>query len=291
MNAHETSATNNYVTRWQDAAERPTGFRRRLRSFLRSRYLDVISRLPTNPPAHYAKGLCCHYVFDNQLKSFEQLIVAIRARGRFISTDQYVRMAEGTETIDGACFHLSFDDGFRNVVTNALPILEKHAVPFAFFIPTDCIGADFTQATQFCSRESYRGPVEFASWDNLRRLDPELVTLGSHTVTHPQLASISHDGERLHHELAASKARLEQELDRPCEYLAWPRGQPHDIDRATIEVARNCGYRALFGAHGGTVLPDQPHDLVMPRQHFELQWPLSHIAYLAARKNSHRKMA
>jgi peptidoglycan/xylan/chitin deacetylase (PgdA/CDA1 family) len=60
------------------------------------------------------------------------------------------------------------------------------------------------------------------SWGQLRRLDPSLVTIGSHSLTHPILPRLE-DAE-LEREIRDSRQLLEQRLGRPVQFFCFPDG-------------------------------------------------------------------
>ena len=91
--------------------------------------------------------------------------------------------------------------------------------------------------------------------DQLRRLARSpLVTIGSHGLRH---LSLGHQPpEVVRHELAASKAWLEQVLEREVDQLAFPDGS---FDAGTAAAARSLGYRLLLAGDElppGTEAPD-----------------------------------
>jgi peptidoglycan/xylan/chitin deacetylase (PgdA/CDA1 family) len=81
------------------------------------------------------------------------------------------------------------------------------------------------------------------AWDEVRRLDEsERVEVGAHTVTHPVLASLPPaDQER---ELRASKAALEERLQRPVTTLSYPFGIAEAFGSAAPVLARDAGFAA-----------------------------------------------
>jgi peptidoglycan/xylan/chitin deacetylase (PgdA/CDA1 family) len=60
------------------------------------------------------------------------------------------------------------------------------------------------------------------SWEELQSLDPELVTIGSHSFSHPILTTLQDD--QLEFELRESRRQLEEKLDRPVPYFCYPNG-------------------------------------------------------------------
>ena len=113
----------------------------------------------------------------------------------------------------------SFDDGWEGAVTRAAARLGERAIPAFIFVTTDFIGRRF-----------------FARPEQLRRLDPGLVTVGSHGVSHRMLSSLTSDGIR--RELRESRRRLEDILGRPVECLSVPGGAVNPTSSGRWGVAR-----------------------------------------------------
>lgn len=105
---------------------------------------------------------------------------------------------------------ITFDDGFENVYTNALPVLREFDVPATCFLIADRIGGATADG------------VPYMSADQVRELrDGELVTLGSHTRSHPWLSAIS-DEARLAEEIRGSRADLEAAFDIEADRFCYP---------------------------------------------------------------------
>jgi peptidoglycan/xylan/chitin deacetylase (PgdA/CDA1 family) len=270
-----------YATSWKQVTPLAAGAAEHLRAFARDAALAVLAQTQRTSAPRFLRCLFCHYVFDDQVESFKRAIVALKALGTFVTTDTCVRMLGGEMPIDGRYFHLSFDDGFRNNFTNALPILREHGVPAAFFVPSALVGADLATSDEYCRRIDYRAAIEMLRWDDLAAMTRDGYDIGSHTRTHARFSDVSRDARRLEDEIAGSKRELEARLGVECKYISWPFGKRSDADATSLTMARNAGYRACFGAYRGTVVPGVTDRFSIPRHHFEAQWPLSHIAYFA----------
>jgi peptidoglycan/xylan/chitin deacetylase (PgdA/CDA1 family) len=123
----------------------------------------------------------------------------------------------------------------------------------------------------FVASATDREAFDLAGWDELRPLDPSIVTVGSHSMTHPVLPSMS-AGE-IESELAESRRLIEAKLGRPAEFFSYPNG---DVDERTLAGVRR-HYRAAVNS-GSTTLRD-PH--LMPNRHLQrgvlpLAWQLNH---------------
>lgn len=143
--------------------------------------------------------------------------------------------------------HVTFDDAYCNVL-DAIPRMQRLGVYATVFAVSSFAdhGAPFDVPELASERRAH--PEHFATmgWDQLRRLADEGVEIGSHTVTHPHLTTLS--DASLDHELRESRARIEAELGRPCRLLAYPYGE-HD-ERVQAAVAR-AGYGAAFALAAG----------------------------------------
>jgi peptidoglycan/xylan/chitin deacetylase (PgdA/CDA1 family) len=142
--------------------------------------------------------------------------------------------------------HVTFDDAFRSV-EHALPVLERLGLPATIFA---CSGyADDGRPLDVAelAEDARRRPDALATmdWDALRGLVERGVEIGSHTVGHPHLTQLG-DTE-LARELRDSRSRLEDELGRPCPFLAYPYGEEDARVRAACAAA---GYEAAFALPG-----------------------------------------
>ena len=271
-----------YVTEWRKAAPTPVTLRARLRAAARGTLLDL-NHLVHRPPAKaFLRGVYCHYVFDDQREDFERIITRLKTQGQFVDTDTCLDMVEGRRPVDGPYFHLSFDDGFRNVFTNALPVLQRHGVPAIFFVPTAFVEADWETARRYClETAAYHGVIEMVKWEDLRAMVAAGFEVGSHTMTHARFSDISADPKRLELELAGSKQMMEAKLGRECKYISWPYGTLQDADDTSLQMAAKAGYRGCFGAIRGSIQPGRTDRYRIPRHHFEAQWPVRHVSYFA----------
>lgn len=80
------------------------------------------------------------------------------------------------------------------------------------------------------------------TWNHVRRMQQRRIDFGGHTVTHPFLSRLSSD--RFHWEISECKRRIEQEAQRPVEYLAYPNGREEDFGAMNKALVRDAGYRA-----------------------------------------------
>ena len=117
---------------------------------------------------------------------------------------------------------ITFDDGYRDVLGKASPILRRLGMPATAFVITGRIS----------------GPdPSFLTWGQLHLLERRGIEIGSHTVHHLELPSLG-DAEALA-ELRDSRSVLQRRLGHPVQWLAYPAGA---VDARIVELARRAGY-------------------------------------------------
>ena len=91
----------------------------------------------------------------------------------------------------------------------------------------------------------------------LRALHGAGIEIGAHSVTHPDLSTLTYEEAKA--ELERSKRELEEMLGAPVEVAAYPYGR---ASAETVRAARDAGFRAACAARAAA--PGRPHHL--PRQ-------------------------
>ena len=136
---------------------------------------------------------------------------------------------------------VTFDDGYRSVIEEALPILESLGVPGTVFVPTDFVGAEVAAwpGTDCWIGSRYEHELTPMTWDDLRVLRDAGWEIGSHARTHPHLVRV--DDDRLAEELVGSRSAVEHELEGRCLSLAYPYGE---ADARVESAAHAAGYQA-----------------------------------------------
>jgi len=131
---------------------------------------------------------------------------------------------------------ITFDDGFLNFYTTALPQLEEHGMKSTIF-----------PVVEFLGKKS--------DWDiyNEQHLDRQHLRdiadlgheIGSHTMTHPDLCRLP--SKDLHWELYTSRCKLEDMLGIPVTTISFPYGCWNERVWAH---AQKCGYTSATAYRG-----------------------------------------
>lgn len=117
---------------------------------------------------------------------------------------------------------LTFDDGYADAATEALPLLQEHGFVATFYVVNRSIG-----------QEGYMG------WDEIRALRDAGMEIGGHTRSHLDLTAL--EPSLASDEIAGSRAQLAAELQVPVESFCYPAGRYGDATKALVEQA---GYRS-----------------------------------------------
>lgn len=162
---------------------------------------------------------------------------------------------------------ISFDDAYVSVWENALPELAKRHLPCTIFVPTGSLGCR-PSWVHSAVHPYWQEQVMSAKQIRLLAQKPGIV-LGSHTVTHPNLTRISR--EEVKRELTDSRRALEDLTERPVDLFSFPYGAwTPDV----VELAREAGYRRLFGIQPACLHGRELPELVGRVSVEPTDWPL-----------------
>lgn len=146
---------------------------------------------------------------------------------------------------------ITFDDGYKDFVTNALPILLDHKAAATVFLVTDMMGG----------RTSWNesGPdVRLMTEDEVRFIKSRGIGLGSHSVTHANLLRVhKRDLQRQLKESFDSLTRLGESFYA----FAYPWGQ---WSPEVVEAVRSAGYECAVAA-GGQLQLSEVNPYLLPR--------------------------
>jgi len=135
---------------------------------------------------------------------------------------------------------LTFDDGFETVYSNAFPILKKYNMKTILFITTDFIDRKIELDHYFKYKHSPR-PL---SWDQIKTMHSNGIELGSHSITHRNMASLE---ERLcYEEASVSKDRIEKQACCNVRYFSYPFGNRGSFNDATEKALKKIGYEKTY---------------------------------------------
>jgi peptidoglycan/xylan/chitin deacetylase (PgdA/CDA1 family) len=141
---------------------------------------------------------------------------------------------------------LTFDDGYGDFYTRAMPLLQQHGFTATVFQTTGWVGKE---------DEAKR----MLNWRELAESEQAGIEIGAHTCTHPQLDQLPEN--LLREELYISKSLLEDNLGLKVPGLAYPYGYSSARVR---RVARELGYEYAY-AVGNALTTDAADPFTLPR--------------------------
>jgi peptidoglycan/xylan/chitin deacetylase (PgdA/CDA1 family) len=196
-----------------------------------------------------------------------------------ISLSDWLAALDGGSSLPERPVLVTFDDGYRTVLSLAGPILQRYAIPAVVFACTDPIEQQqlfWHDAVAHARGEAAVASLKSVPFDEWQRVatecqlpaateDPHAplsidelrvlatqpgIEIGSHTATHPILARASLTVQRA--QVRQSKARLEAWIEKPVRAFAYPNGQPEqDYTRDTTQLVHASDFSVAFSTRAG----------------------------------------
>jgi peptidoglycan/xylan/chitin deacetylase (PgdA/CDA1 family) len=150
---------------------------------------------------------------------------------------------------------LNFDDGYRDVAENALPVLAEYGFRATVFIATGVTDGRASFAW-------YKHQPVLLGWSEIAELDRGgTLQFEAHTVNHPNLLAV--DDRRAEVEIEVAKLELGVRLRRPVTALSYPAGLFGARER---RLAARAGYRVAVSCEPGVNLPETDRFALRRRQ-------------------------
>jgi peptidoglycan/xylan/chitin deacetylase (PgdA/CDA1 family) len=146
---------------------------------------------------------------------------------------------------------ITFDDGYRDNLENALPILRRHGYPAVIFVPIGFLDGDRPLPHEEALR-TLGVHNETVGWDELAELEAGGIRVESHGIGHRPVAEL--EPSEAAREIALSKLRLEERLGREVEAYAFVKGSLADYRPEHVSLVQQAGYvlgfTSVSGANG-----------------------------------------
>jgi peptidoglycan/xylan/chitin deacetylase (PgdA/CDA1 family) len=202
------------------------------------------------PMKEHRASYCDHRQFTAQmafLKGFGY---------RVLTLDQVLACVRAEQPVPPRAVALTFDDGYASFFSYALPVLRRHGFPATVYAISGRIGG----RALWLAKDRGRSIPKLMNAVQLREIHALGMTIGSHTVSHPKLATLG--SERRRRELADSKTALQDLLGEQVGHLCYPYGS-FDLD--TVHAAAETGYLSATTCLRGLAGPGD-HPLALPRK-------------------------
>jgi peptidoglycan/xylan/chitin deacetylase (PgdA/CDA1 family) len=197
-----------------------------------------------------------------QPDTFEEQMAAICEYANVVSLAELPKLLRSRESRFKPIVCVTFDDGYANFRTNALPVLHAYGIPATVFVVTSLVGRNQPMPFDAWSRKNGASFPSEASrsmdWNELERcIQSGLVTVGSHSHTHSKGAHCS--PSQLLEEAEQSRYELLTHLgpDHSLAY-AYPYGSVRlgEVTDAYVRAVRRAGYQLGVTTDVSLVEPD-----------------------------------
>ena len=223
------------------------------------------------------------------LSDFQDYLSVIADGYRVVPLSELAERVRHRRSVQGLAA-LTFDDAYRGVFMHAVPLLVRRALPATIFVVSgaaaapapfwwDLLGADGDvpapirehalrdlrgDRDDVLARHPANGaviPPELlpATWRDVRAAARDGMAIGSHTVSHRNLAVL--DPAALRGELERARAEIGATLGTPPAEVSYPYGLHND---AVLEAARRSGYTAGVTMRFGLTARDT-EPMALPR--------------------------
>lgn len=157
---------------------------------------------------------------------------------------EVVAKLKSGEKLPDRAVAITADDAYISAFTEGWPRLKKAGIPFTLFVATEPVTSKL------------KG---YLTWEQIRQMKAEGVTIGAHSHRHPSLPALTPDKAR--EDLETSMALFEKELGERPSLFAYPFGE---WDAPTLKLVKQIGYSVAFGQHSGVA--HSQHDMFwLPR--------------------------
>jgi peptidoglycan/xylan/chitin deacetylase (PgdA/CDA1 family) len=184
---------------------------------------------------------------------FEKQMQYLKENGyTAISLLEFAKAKKGKFTLPEKPIIITFDDGYANNYTTAMPIMEKYGMKGTMFMVANDIG-----------KEDYFTVEQMKDWQ------AHHMEIGSHTANHVPLATLT--SEQKKEEIVASKLLLEWKGLNTVFFMAYPFGS---FDAESEQLLKENEYLgALTGKSGLNTADTNPyllHRINVPHPKFGL---------------------
>ena len=218
-----------------------------------------------------------------RLKALVEYVIS--RHGILTPAEAEIWIREGTPVpgpkADSTPVLFTFDDGFASNAEASAAILEPRGVKSIFFICPGLVNAAPVDQQDLVARNVFQGRPDgtrtldtppLMTWDQLRRLNNAGHTIGAHTMSHRRLCDLP--DQEIEAEVSDSKRQIEEQLQAPVDWFAYPFGDIDSISRDAMDhIDRHFEFcrSGLRGRNTGATNP-----LTVLAQHLELGSSLSY---------------
>lgn len=165
---------------------------------------------------------------------FDQQLRYLQEQGyTTVSLAEMAAAFQGQASLPAKPIVITFDDGYQDNYTTALPILAKYNMKATVFVIAGSVGQP-----------------SYLTWEEIAAMQAQHTEIGAHTVNHLALRELPLDKQV--QEITVSRQILAQHLGTPIDFMAYPFGK---YDPALFTSLAQAGYRGACAAKPGLNVP------------------------------------
>ncbi|MFN6128953.1 MAG: polysaccharide deacetylase family protein [Planctomycetota bacterium] len=192
-----------------------------------------------------------HWSITN--KNFLRHLDWLQQHFEFVSLDDTVAAQKLGER-ERPSVHITFDDGYAENMSFALPELIRRGIPTTYFVTTRFV----EEQIPFPHDVANGCPLSTNTIDDIRCLADAGVVIGAHSQTHIDFGQPL-SPTVLRAEIVDVRKKLQDWTGQSIDYFAFPFGLPSNIVQSAIDVVFEAGYKAFVSAAGGFNFPGDDH--------------------------------
>ncbi len=168
-------------------------------------------------------------------KNFERQLSYLAKKG--FKSYTLGEMIEQKEYLASKSVVITFDDGYRDNLTNALPVLEKYNFKATIFVIINRFDNDWSLHRKTKNADIVNKIEKLSDEDIKTLLKSGLIEIGAHTLNHKNFSKISQKEKKK--EIVKSKEILEQKFNIKCKTFSYPFGI---YEKGDEELVKDAGF-------------------------------------------------
>ena len=185
-------------------------------------------------------------LFDEQMDQVRQLGYTV------VDLDAVLDFYGAGRPLPPKAVLITFDDGYHDNLDNAAEVLKKYGYPAVLFVPIGYL--DDRHPLPHEERLAAQGILNRTiDWTEMADLERAGIRIESHGISHRPLADLELDEAA--REIALSKLRLEERLERPVRAFSYVKGSEAHYKPVHLSLVRQAGYDVAFTAVSGSNSP------------------------------------
>lgn len=217
--------------------------------------------------------LCYHSVnsdgwrYGVSLSELKKHINHLADNYQFITSDDLYLFISGKKTLDKPSVLITFDDGYKDILSTASYFKEKNIKPIVFVVASPTL----------VDRSQLQTDRDLLTQNDITLLQKKGWTIGNHSMTHADFNTLI-TNKQLTEEVITSKKILERNSRTQVNYFAYPKGVYNGVILSAIQKA---SYRLAFSMDDG-LISSRTHKFIIPRVGVDRSHSFTEFKYLTS---------